>query len=307
MNYGQRLRIRAVGMGAGSIRAFLFGGLIAVITTGVAAGQTTTRPPVGGVGSPPDAMIFYVAQGAADACGPGCSDWIAAEGTVQFDTNRRLIAILDRQAGRKLPLVIHAWGRSNLGTATKMGRILRDRGIDATAGVTDVGACHDKAEAECFALKRPGGPLDATVKTSDTACDIACVLMLAGAVHRSLPPTTRVILTGMTIFQPPGAQRLRGRARRRDGDVGPAIQGLPSGDGGSNRTDRHHRSQLSVTEGNGTAAVRMAQAWHRHDSAAVTSPPCGIANLPDSQFIVLPRHTICSLVRKEMPAELRRL
>ena len=122
---------------AGSIRAFLFGGLIAVITTGVAAGQTTTRPPVGGVGSPPDAMIFYVAHGAADACGPGCSDWIAAEGTVQFDTNRRLIAILDRQAGRKLPLVIHAWGRSNFNTATKMGRILRDRGIDATAGATE--------------------------------------------------------------------------------------------------------------------------------------------------------------------------
>ena len=200
MDYFQRLRIRAVGMGAGSIRAFLFGGLIAVITTGVAAGQTTTRPPVGGVGSPPDAMIFYVAQGAADACGPGCSDWIAAEGTVQFDTNRRLIAILDRQAGRKLPLVIHAWGRSSFNTATKMGRILRDRGIDATAGATDVDACHDKAEAECFALKRPGGPLDATIKTSDTACDIACVLMLAGAVHRKLPPTTRVILTGMTIF-----------------------------------------------------------------------------------------------------------
>ena len=145
-------------------------------------------------------MIFYVAQGAADACGPGCSDWIAAEGTVQFDTNRRLIAILERQAGRKLPLVIHAWGRSNLSTATRMGRILRDRGIDATAGATDVEACHDKAEAECFALKRPGGPLDATIKTSDTARDIACVLMLAGAMHRSLPPTTRVILTGMTIF-----------------------------------------------------------------------------------------------------------
>ena len=102
MNYGQRLRIRAVGMCAGSIRAFLFGGLIAVITTGVAAGQTTTRPPVGGVGSPPDAMIFYVAQG-ADACGPGCSVWIAAEGTVQFDTNRRLIAILERERRTQAP------------------------------------------------------------------------------------------------------------------------------------------------------------------------------------------------------------
>ena len=41
-------------MGAGSIHAFLFGGLIAVISTGVVAGQTTTRPPVGGVGSPPE-------------------------------------------------------------------------------------------------------------------------------------------------------------------------------------------------------------------------------------------------------------
>jgi hypothetical protein len=187
-------------MGACSVPAFLLSGLITVATASFAAGQTTTRPAVGGVGSPPDAMIFYVAHGGSDACGPGCSDWIAAEGTVQFDTNRRLIAILDRQAGRKLPVVIHAWGRSSFDTATKLGRILRDRGIDATAGATDVDACHDKPEAECFALKRPGGPLDATIEASDPACDIACVLMLVGAVHRSLPPTTRVILTGMTIF-----------------------------------------------------------------------------------------------------------
>ena len=58
--------------------------------------------------SSPDAMIFYVAHGAAGACGPGCADWIAAEGTVQWDTHKRLIAILDRQGGRKLPVVIHA-------------------------------------------------------------------------------------------------------------------------------------------------------------------------------------------------------
>jgi hypothetical protein len=186
-------------MGARLIRAFLFGGLVTLIAAGFAAGQTMTRPPVGGVGSPPDAMIFYVAHGAADACGPGCSMWIAAEGTVQFDTNRRLIAILDRQGGRKLPLVIHAWGQSNFDVATKLGRILRDRGIDATVGATDVEACHDKPEADCFALKRPGGPLEARIDLSDTRCDNACVLMLAGAVHRNLAPTTRVILTGMTI------------------------------------------------------------------------------------------------------------
>jgi hypothetical protein len=186
-------------MSGSSVRAFLFGGLITVITAAVAVGQTTAWPPIGDYGSPPDAMIFYVAHGAADACGPGCADWIAAEGTVQWDTHKRLIAILDRQAGRKLPVVIHSWGGSNLNVATSMGRILRDRGIDATAGTTEVEACKDKQEADCFALKRPGGPLPARTNLSDTACDIACVLMLAGAVHRTLPPSAHVILSGMAI------------------------------------------------------------------------------------------------------------
>ena len=144
-------------------------------------------------------MIFYVAHGAAGACGQGCSDWIAAEGAVQWDTHKRLIAILDRQAGRKLPVVVHSWGESNLNVATGLGRILRDRGIDTTEGVTEVEACDGKSEAECFALKRPGGPLDARMNLSEPRCDLACVLVLAGGVHRSLPPGTRMILSGMAI------------------------------------------------------------------------------------------------------------
>jgi hypothetical protein len=185
-------------MGALSARAILLGGLMSVAAGSFA--QTPQRPLVGGIGSPPDAMIFYVAHGAADACGPGCSDWIAAEGTVQWDTHKRLINILDRQAGRKLPVVIHSWGESNLNVATSLGRILRGRGIDTMAGPTEVDACHAKAEAECFALKRPGGPLDAKIHAPDAApCDLACALILAGGVHRTLPPGTRVILSGMAI------------------------------------------------------------------------------------------------------------
>jgi hypothetical protein len=182
-----------------SARAFLLGGLIIVITAGVAFGQTVARPPIGDYGSPPDAMIFYVAHGASDTCGPGCSDWIAAEGTVQWDSHKRLIAILDRQGGRRLPVVIHARGESNLNVAASLGRIMRDRGIDATVGTTDVDACHDKPEADCFALKRPGGPLDAKLDVSNLRCDIACMLMLAGGVHRSVPEGTRMMLSGMTI------------------------------------------------------------------------------------------------------------
>ncbi|MGF6309851.1 hypothetical protein ABIB82_004152 [Bradyrhizobium sp. i1.8.4] len=170
---------------------------IALLAAGLA--QAQIRPPVGGVNSAPGAMIFYVAHGAPDACGPGCSDWIAAEGAVQWDTYKRLLAILDRQNGRKLPVVINIKGNSNLNVASSLGRILRDRGIDAAVAATDVVACSGKSEEECFALKRPGGPLDAREKLSGTACDFACVLMLSGGVHRSLPAGSRVVLSGMAI------------------------------------------------------------------------------------------------------------
>ena len=182
-----------------SIRIAMLGGLIGLVAVGFVQAQAPQRPAVGGIGSAPDAMIFYVARGAAGACGPGCSEWIAAEGAVQWDTHKRLINILERQAGRKLPVVIHSWGESNLNVATSLGRILRGRGIDATMGPTEVEACNGKTDAECFALKRPGGPLDARVKVPNDPCDLACVLILAGGVHRSLRAGAKVVLTGMSI------------------------------------------------------------------------------------------------------------
>jgi hypothetical protein len=186
-------------MGLLSIRAIIFAGLIGFAVSGFAAAQTAQRPPVGGFGQLPDAMIFYVAHGERGSCGPGCSDWIAAEGVIQWDTHKRLIAILDRQAGRKLPVVIHAWGESNLNVATSLGRILRDRGFDTTVGSTEVESCKGKPDTECFTLKRPGGPLDAKVDVRDARCETACILMLAGGVHRGLPAGTQVVMSGMSI------------------------------------------------------------------------------------------------------------
>lgn len=185
-------------MRAGWLRTIIIGGLLSLDAFGLAAAQTAARPPVGGIGELPDAMIFYVAHGAADACGPGCSEWIAAEGIVEWDTLKRLIAILDRQAPRKLPVVIHARG-GDLKISTNLGRILRGRGIDTTVGKTEVEACDGMSEADCFALKRQGGPLDARMNLSDLSCNTPCVLMLAGGVHRSLPPSTRIVLTGKFI------------------------------------------------------------------------------------------------------------
>ena len=212
-------------------------------------------------------MIFYVAHGADGACGTGCSEWIAAEGTVQWDTHKRLIAILDRQAGRKLPVIIHAWGNSNLNVAASLGRILRDHGIDTTAGTTDVEACHGKTETECFALKRPGGPLDAKVTLTDTRCDLACVLTLAGGVHRSLPAGTRVVLSGMSIRNRLAPNVSEERRQGLTALIWRAVPQLPARHGRRARTARHRRPKSGSQAPDRNAAIRMASAAHRHVSS----------------------------------------
>jgi hypothetical protein len=179
------------------IGALLVG--FAALQAGHARSEEVVRPPVGGIGSLPDAMVFYVARSSVGACGQTCSEWIAAEGTVQWDTYKRLIAILDRLSGRKLPVILRVWGEGNLNVAMALGKIIRERGLDVSVGSTliDKGIC--ATEAACFELKRHGGPLEAKLDTSDARCDVACVLILAGGVHRSLPATAKVVLGGMRI------------------------------------------------------------------------------------------------------------
>lgn len=181
------------------IRAIFWGLIASFVAAGAVQAQDPHRPAVGGVGSPVDAMIFYAAKGPPGACGEGCSEWIAAEGAVQFDTHKRLINILDRQEGRKLPLVINARGESNLNVAASLGRILRERGIDTIAGPTEVKACRGIPESECFTLKRLGGPLNGVADLTAARCGLGCLLILAGGVHRNLSPDTKVMVSGRFI------------------------------------------------------------------------------------------------------------
>jgi hypothetical protein len=161
--------------------------------------QPETRPPVGGVASPENAMILYAAHGGDEACGADCSDWIAAEGVVQWDSFKRLFAFLDRFGARKMPLVLNVWGAGDLKAAMSLGRIIRERKLDVTAGATVVAGCAKLADADCFALKRGGAPLDAKLDTASVECDLVCVLVLAGGVHRTLPADAKVVIGGMEM------------------------------------------------------------------------------------------------------------
>src|SRR5580700_1690476 len=159
-----------------------------------ARSQDAAPPPVGGVISPPDAMIFYLAHGREGACGPNCSEWIAAEGVVEWDTFTRLFAFAARLGERKAPVILNVWGESDLKVAMSLGKIIRDRGLDVSAGKTVVAGCADATEVACIALKRSGKSLDAAIDISAVECDTVCVLILAGGVHRTLPADAKVII-----------------------------------------------------------------------------------------------------------------
>jgi len=183
------------------LRALLFLLLVGIDAFGAVRSQAQDNPPIGGVTSPPNAMIFYVARGPVGTCGNGCSEWIAAEGAVQWDTNKRLIALLDRIGDRKLPVVInvHVKDVSALEPAAAIGRLIRARGLDASAAVTVVKDCVSAGAAECLAAKRAGKSVDATLDTSSVLCSNACVLMLAGGVNRTMPSAAQVILSGIEV------------------------------------------------------------------------------------------------------------
>lgn len=165
-----------------------------------ACAETKMLPPVGGVSHPANAMIFYVVRGATGACGAGCSEWIAAEGVVHWDTFKRLLALLDRLGGRKLPVILKVHPEGNLNVATTLGRIIRERGLDTAVGGTRVAQCQGLAEPECTALKRGREPLQGAIDGSVADCNVICVLILAGGVKRTLPAHATVVI-GQTSIQ----------------------------------------------------------------------------------------------------------
>jgi hypothetical protein len=157
-----------------------------------------TASSTAGFGSMPDVLTIYVAHGPAGACGERCEEWLAVEGTADSDGSRRVIAALDRLGTRRIPVVLNFRGRNNFHSAMSIGKILRERGVDATAGQTLVEGCDDPLGAACMALKKSGKPVQAKLVPSKV-CDIACLLGLAGGVRRTLPAATTVVIGGMMV------------------------------------------------------------------------------------------------------------
>jgi hypothetical protein len=176
--------------------------MLAIGGSKIALSQTKpggeARPAVGAVASLPDAALIYPAQGAPGACGENCSHWLAAEGTVHWDGHTRFIAGLDRFADRNRPIFLNVRGRSDLNVAMSIGRLLRERGYDVGVGQTIADQCRGLNDSDCVALKRSGVSLPASLSSIGT-CDLACVLILAGGVRRTLLEDTTVLIQSTQI------------------------------------------------------------------------------------------------------------
>jgi hypothetical protein len=154
------------------------------------AGPSAAEPPPTNVWPP---IVFYVAKGEPDACGAGCSEWIAAEGLIDPEAARRLRGVLDRLGQRKLPIYFHSPGGS-VGAGVAIGRLMRERRMTAGVGRTIPSGCDPtkEHEAACDALKRTGRELLSELRTARTLCNSSCVYALIGAAAREVAAGARI-------------------------------------------------------------------------------------------------------------------
>lgn len=128
-----------------------------------AVGEESSAP-----STPVVAMTFTLVQGEADACGPGCSRWIAAEGAILAATPTAFLEVSQALGGEKPPLFIHSDG-GTVEAAMALGRLVRRAGLATIVARTD----------RSGALPHPA---------VDGSCHGACLYLLLAGTERAAAP-----------------------------------------------------------------------------------------------------------------------
>jgi hypothetical protein len=133
-------------------------------------------------------MVFAVVHGDDGACGPGCSEWIAADGSFDHDVENRLRDFLDGLKGRKLPIFFDSNG-GFITDAFVVGRMLRERDMQASLGITIPDGCPaDKPRDDsCRQRLREGLWPRAQLRTAGAICFSSCTYAFMGASVRQVP------------------------------------------------------------------------------------------------------------------------
>ncbi len=153
-------------------------------------------------------MIFFVAKGEPNACGPGCDTWIAAEGTFDPDVHERLSDFLKAPSRRKLPIFFHSPG-GELQPSIATGNLLRERRMVAGIGQTVPQGCRERAwaDAACRKLMASGRAMKARLDMSSGICASGCGYALIGASGRIIGSGAKFGVHASRLVPRPGEER----------------------------------------------------------------------------------------------------
>jgi len=128
-------------------------------------------------------MIFYVAKGQPGACGPNCSEWIAAEGMIDPDAGKRLRDFVGSLPRRDLPIFFNSTG-GLAGQAVSLGEAMREYRMTAGVGRTMPEGCRGGVDDACRRMIQSKREHKARLTTGNARCLSACVYALVGASVR---------------------------------------------------------------------------------------------------------------------------
>jgi hypothetical protein len=179
-------------------RAIPFASILIACAIGSAAVAQKLPEPKRGEPAAPNAAVttpieFYLAHGDANACGPGCGEWIAAVGKINAGAADRFRQLLRKIGERRPPIFFHSPG-GKVNDALELGRLIRDKKFAVSVGQTvPLGCGSDKEAANaCEARKRAGQAVDAEISPATYMCNSSCVYALAGGAVRRVPPWVKL-------------------------------------------------------------------------------------------------------------------
>jgi tetratricopeptide (TPR) repeat protein len=132
-------------------------------------------------------ITFVLVQGKAEACGPNCNEWIAADGQFDLEAASRFRDFISTLNRRKPPIFFNSRGGS-IEQSFAIGRLLRARKIAASVGLTIPDNCNRISDPSCQEVIRSGRPFTAQLHTRGAVCHSACVYALMGAPVRQIMP-----------------------------------------------------------------------------------------------------------------------
>jgi hypothetical protein len=138
-------------------------------------------------------LILFVAKGAPNACGTGCSEWIAAEGKIDPSSSARLKEFLAALPRRDLPIFFNSDGGS-AGAAAQIGETLRQYRMTVGVGRTIPEGCDNSMPIgdSCRRLMQSKPEHRARLAIAGSRCASACVFAIVGGSVRRIGREARL-------------------------------------------------------------------------------------------------------------------